>query len=156
MLPTLHPLSAAKAEEKSDQQATASSPSTPADKYSTRYGSHLEPILQAIRASSDQRKKITDMVEENRPKIEPLRQKYREKQKQFLAAMMSGSSAEDIMAKQEELSSLDGQIVNAYCVLNLKVRKVLTSDQIPLYEAYRMKQGWTSSVKATSPQADQH
>src|SRR5256885_864809 len=54
------------------------------------YGSHLEPILQKINATTDQRQKITTIVQNFRPKIEPLRQEYRVKSQQFLQLIVTG------------------------------------------------------------------
>jgi hypothetical protein len=107
-----------------------------------KFGSHLEPILKAIQASPDQRKQITEVFEDFRPKIQPLKAKYKEAQSQFLNAMVTGQSSEEIMLKQQDLNALYSRIVDQYCALHLRVRKVLTPNQIDAYEQYRAKQGW--------------
>lgn len=107
-----------------------------------QYGSHLEPILKTINASPDQRDKITAVVNEFKPKIEPSIVKYREKRDQFLQSMITGKASEDIMSKQDEMNQLSSQITSQYMVMNLKVRKLLKPDQVEPYENYRKKQGW--------------
>ncbi len=106
------------------------------------YGSHLEPILKTINASPDQRDKISQVVNEFKPKIEPSLAKYREKRDQFLQSMISGKASEDIMCKQDEMNQLSSQINSQYMVMNLKVRKLLKPDQVEPYENYRKRQGW--------------
>lgn len=108
----------------------------------SQYGSHLEPILKTINASPDQRDKISAVVNEFKPKIEPSIAKYREKRDQFLQSMISGKASEDIMSKQDEMNQLSSQINSQYMVMNLKVRKLLKPDQVEPYENYRKKQGW--------------
>lgn len=127
----------------SSSRGKAPSGSSSAKIANAPYGSHLEPILQAVQANTDQRKQITEVVEEFRPRIQPMKAKYRELQSQFLNSMTTGRPAEEIMLKQEELNELYNRIVNEYCVMNLKVRKLLNKDQFDRYEAYRKAQGWT-------------
>jgi Spy/CpxP family protein refolding chaperone len=107
-----------------------------------KYGHHLEPILETISATPQQRKQITDIMQDFRPHIEPLQQKYREKQKQFLATMTGSRPAEEVMVRQTELNELYSQISNEYFVMHLKIRRLLTEDQCVKYEGYRRKQGW--------------
>ena len=106
------------------------------------YGSHLEPILAAISASPDQRKQIAEVMEDFRPKIEPLKVKYKEIQTQFLSSLTSGGRSEDLMLKQEEMNELYARIVNEYCAMHLKVRRLLNEEQCERYEKYRQQQGW--------------
>ncbi|HEY9678598.1 MAG TPA: hypothetical protein V6C76_11345 [Drouetiella sp.] len=120
----------------------SSIPSNGGKPYET-YGSHLEPILKTIKASPDQRDKITALVNEFRPKIEPNIVKYREKRDQFLQSMVTGKASEDIMSRQEEMNQLSSQINSQYMVMNLKVRRLLNADQVEPYENYRRHQGWT-------------
>ncbi|CAN5474547.1 hypothetical protein BH10CYA1_BH10CYA1_50050 [soil metagenome] len=122
----------------SSMPANASSTSKPYG----QYGSHLEPILKTINASPDQRDKISAVVNEFKPKIEPSIVKYHEKRDQFLQSMVSGKASEDIMSKQDEMNQLSSQINSQYMVMNLKVRKLLKPDQVEPYENYRKKQGW--------------
>jgi len=127
--------------------APADNSSTPVSANSSnkpygQYGSHLEPILKTINASPDQRLKISAVVNEFKPKIEPSIVKYREKRDQFLQSMISGKASEDIMSKQDEMNQLSSQINSQYMVMNLKVRKLLNPDQVEPYENYRKKQGW--------------
>jgi Spy/CpxP family protein refolding chaperone len=106
------------------------------------YGSHLEPILKTVTATVEQRKQITLVVEDFRPRIEPLQVKWKEKQSQFLNTMTTGRPAEEIMVKQNELNELYSQISNEYFMMHLKIRKVLTPAQCEKYESYRRRQGW--------------
>ncbi len=122
--------------------ASTPATATSANKPYGQYGSHLEPILKTINASPDQRDKISAVVNEFKPKIEPSIVKYREKRDQFLQSMITGKASEDIMSKQDEMNQLSSQINNQYMVMNLKVRKLLKPDQIEPYENYRKKQGW--------------
>ncbi len=131
----------------SAKASPADGSSVPANSSSTnkpygQYGSHLEPILKSINASPDQRDKISAVVNEFKPKIEPSIIKYREKRDQFLQSMITGKASEDIMSKQDEMNQLSSQINSQYMVMNLKVRKLLKPDQVEPYENYRKKQGW--------------
>jgi Spy/CpxP family protein refolding chaperone len=119
----------------------AASATPPANFAKAAYGSHLQAILASIQATPDQRKKIVEIVKDFRPKIEPLRVQYRQKQSQFLDAMIKGS-AEDLMVRQEELNELYSQIINEYCAMHIKVRKLLNPQQCERYEDYRRGQGW--------------
>jgi hypothetical protein len=131
-----------KDDSKSQPSSTASSGSVSATSGSESYGSHVEPILKTIAATAEQRKQITSIVEDFRPRIEPLQLKWKEKQTQFLIVMTSGHPAEEIMVKQTELNELYSQITNEYFVMHLKIRKLLTPSQCEKYETYRRKQGW--------------
>jgi Spy/CpxP family protein refolding chaperone len=106
------------------------------------YGSHLEAILKCVNATAEQRIKITAILNEFKPKIEPSLIKYHEKRDQFLAALTSGRSDEEIMEKQDEVGQLFSLITNEYCVMHLRVRKCLKPDQVVAYEQYRRSQGW--------------
>jgi Spy/CpxP family protein refolding chaperone len=108
----------------------------------SHYGSHLEPILKSVNATAEQRVKITAILNDFRPKIEPIVIEYREKRDQFLAAITSGKSAEEIMLKQDEVGQLRSHIANEYCVMHLKVRHCLNGEQVTAYEQYRHLQGW--------------
>jgi maltose-binding protein MalE len=99
----------------------------------SHYGSHLEPILKSVNATAEN---------DFRPKIEPIVIEYREKRDQFLAAITSGKSAEEIMLKQDEVGQLRSHIANEYCVMHLKVRHCLNGEQVTAYEQYRHLQGW--------------
>lgn len=124
-----------------DNSDTASSVGS-ANKPYGQYGSHLEPILKTINATPDQRVKISAVVNEFKPKIEPSLTKYRETRDQFLQCMITGKASEDIMSKQDEMNQLSSQINSQYMMMNLKVRKLLRPDQVEPYENYRRKQGW--------------
>jgi Spy/CpxP family protein refolding chaperone len=122
--------------------AVTGTPSNAASLANEKYGKHLEPILNAIQATPDQRKQITEVFEDFRPKIQPLKAKYKEAQSQFLNAMMTGKSSEEIMLKQQDMNALYSRVVDQYCALHLRMRKLLTPNQIDAYEQYRTKQGW--------------
>lgn len=117
-------------------------PPTGSDTSHAPYGSHLQPILETVHATPEQRKKITEIVLQFRPTIEPVMIKYREKRNQFLHSIVTGSPAEDIMSKQAEVNELFDKICNDYCLMNLKVRRQLTAHQCDLLQQYRRKQGW--------------
>lgn len=110
--------------------------------FSKPYGYHLRPILQAIGASEEQSKRITEIVHNYRPKIEPLRIEYRKKSKEFLDFIIQGKSAELIMARQGELNNLYGVIITQYSLMRLEIRRMLTPQQCVAFENYRAKQGW--------------
>jgi Spy/CpxP family protein refolding chaperone len=123
----------------------AEAPPPASDKFKTPYGAHLEPILVKINASADQRQKIGAIVASYRPKIDPLRQEYKEKSNQFVNGLITGQPAEAVMAKQGELNKLYAVIVSQYSLMQLEIRKSLTPDQTRLFEEYKRQQGWTSS-----------
>lgn len=122
--------------------ATTVTPANAAAMANEKFGTHLEPILKAIQATPDQRKQITEVFEDFRPKIQPLKAKFKDAQSQFLNAMVTGQSSEEIMLRQQDMNALYSRIVDQYCALHLRVRKLLTPNQIDAYEAYRAKQGW--------------
>lgn len=116
----------------------------PEQKYSSKFGSHLEPILKEINATPKQRDTISKIVGEFKPQLEPLRKQYRDLREQFLKQMANGGSAEELMNTQLEMSRVQTEISSNYLQMRLKVRKVLTDDQIPKFEEYRKRQGWKS------------
>lgn len=140
--------------------ASTASPSEPRDKAATGatvlignskgldvskpYGSHLKPILDRIKANSDQSSKIKHIVESYRSKIQPLREEYKQKRQDFLASMTSGGTAEIIMTKQVELSHLSSEISSRYCLMRLEIRRQLTPQQILEFEGYAREHGWNS------------
>jgi len=126
-----------------DTPADPSQVSAAADKLKQPHGSHLEPILRKIHANADQRCKITVIVTNYRPKIEPLRQEYRQKSQEFIDYIITGQPAEKVISRQSELNHLYGAIVTQYSMMRLEIRKVLTPEQSRLYEEYRRQQGWT-------------
>lgn len=109
---------------------------------SSAYGSHLEPILVKINASADQRQRITAIVTSYKPKIEPLRQEYREKSQQFVNGLVSGQPAEAVMERQSELNKIYSSIVTQYGMMQLEIRKLLTPQQAKAFEEYKRSQGW--------------
>lgn len=111
--------------------------------FSKPYGSHLQAILEAVNATREQRTSITAIVEQFRPKIDPLRQSYQQKKAEFLNALTTGTPAEQILSRQNDLSQLYSDISCQYCQMSLEVRKQLNPDQVVLYENYKLKQGWT-------------
>ena len=109
------------------------------------YGSHLQPILMVIKATPEQRVKISGIVESYKPKIEPLRQEYRVKSGEFLDLLMKGGPAEVIMARQGDLNKVYSLIIVHYASMQLEIRKQLTPQQTVLFEQYRRQEGWTSA-----------
>jgi Spy/CpxP family protein refolding chaperone len=108
------------------------------------YGYHLEPILQKINASADQRTKIVSVVQSYKSKIQPLRDEYKGKRQEFIAVMTGGGAAETIMAKQMELSHLASEITSKYTLMRLEIRRMLTPQQILQFEDYARQHGWNS------------
>lgn len=108
------------------------------------YGSHLNPILEKICATPDQRKRLAGIVESYKPKIEPLRAEYKQKSKEFINDIISGQPAEVIMARQGELNNLHGVISTQYSLMRLEIRRMLSPQQCKLFEEYRLSQGWRS------------
>jgi hypothetical protein len=121
---------------------TPVSPSKAGLDLSKPYGYHLQPILDKINASSDQRVRITKVVVVYRSTIQPLRDQYKEKQQDFIGSMISGSAAETIMSKQVELGHLSSEITSKYCLMKLEIRRLLNPQQILLFESYGREHGW--------------
>lgn len=111
------------------------------------YGHFTPMILDTVKANDDQRRKITAIVEELRPTIEPLRKKFKEKQTVFLSGMASGASAEDLLCAQRELGQIRGEINDQYLLMRLRVRKLLQPAQQELYDDFLAKQGWMKKNK---------
>jgi hypothetical protein len=130
----------------SEPGKSASTPATLSGKpgldFSRPYGYHLQPILDKINASQDQRVKITQVVVTYRSTIQPLRDQYREKQQDFIGSMISGSAAEMIMSKQVELGHLSSEITGKYCLMKLEIRRLLNPQQILQFESYGREHGW--------------
>lgn len=106
------------------------------------YGSHLQPILDKIKANPSQKTKISQVVESYRTKIQPLRDEYKQKRQDFLISMTSGSAAETIMTRQVELSHLSSEISSRYTLMRLEIRRLLAPEQILLFEEYAREHGW--------------
>jgi hypothetical protein len=118
------------------------------DGFDKPYGYYLNPILEAVKANDDQRKKITQIVEELRPTIEPLRKKFKEKQSMFLSGMARGISSEDLLCAQSELGQIRGEINDQYLLMRLRVRKLLQPAQIVAYDDFLARQGWLKKQPA--------
>ncbi|MCC7530545.1 MAG: hypothetical protein IT342_18620 [Candidatus Melainabacteria bacterium] len=118
------------------------------DGFDKPYGYYLKPILEAVKANDDQRKKITQIVEDLRPTIEPLRKKFREKQSMFLSGMAKGISAEDLLCAQSELGQIRGEINDQYLLMRLRVRKLLQPAQIVAYDDFLAHKGWIKKQPA--------
>jgi Spy/CpxP family protein refolding chaperone len=106
------------------------------------YGYHLQPILDKINASAEQREKITQVVMSYKATIQPLREQYKGKQQDFIGSMISGGAAETIMSKQVELGHLSSEITSKYCLMRLEIRRHLTPQQILQFESYGREHGW--------------
>jgi Spy/CpxP family protein refolding chaperone len=106
------------------------------------YGYHLKPILERINANPEQRDKIGHIVESYRSTIQPMRDQYKQKQQEFISAMVGGGSNETVMAKQLELGHLYSDIVSKYCLMRLEIRRLLSPQQILQFEAYGREHGW--------------
>lgn len=118
------------------------------DGFDKPYGFYVKPILEAVKANDDQRKKITQIVEELRPTIEPLRKKFKEKQAAFLSGMAKGSSAEDLLCAQRELGQIRSEINDQYLLMRLRVRKLLQPAQTYAYDDFLARQGWLKKQPA--------
>jgi hypothetical protein len=106
------------------------------------YGYYLEPILEKIKATPDQRKRITKIVFSYKAKIQPLRDQYKQTKQEFWDGMLNGHPAETVMTKEIEMSHLESDIVSKYCLMRLEIRKNLKTDQIIVFEQYCRQQGW--------------
>jgi Spy/CpxP family protein refolding chaperone len=126
------------------QGQTVVTASVPAKGFDKPYGYHLQPILSKIGASDSQRKQITVIVEQYRPKLEPMRVEYRQKSREFIDFIITGKPAEVIMARQVELNNLYGVIITQYSLMRLEIRRLLSPQQCMKYEEYRQTQGWRS------------
>lgn len=117
------------------------------DGFEKSYGYYTPQILDAVKANQDQRKKITAIVDELRPTIEPLHKKFKEKQAVFLSGMATGASAEDLLCAQRELGQIRGEINDQYLLMRLRVRKLLDPNQQNLYADFLSRQGWMKKTK---------
>lgn len=117
------------------------------DGFEKPYGYFTPMILDFVKANDDQRKKITAIVEELRPTIEPLRKKFKAKQTVFLSGMAKGASAEDLLCAQRELGQIRGEINDQYLLMRLRIRKLLQPAQQELYDDFLAKQGWMKKDK---------
>lgn len=106
------------------------------------FGSHLEPILKAVGASDDQKKTISEIVQDFKGRIEPMRKKHDELRDEFLSSLTSGKSGDTIIATQAEFNRVHSDLSAQYLALRLKVQQVLTPEQNEKYKIYREKQGW--------------
>ncbi|MBX9667142.1 MAG: hypothetical protein K2X93_05960 [Candidatus Obscuribacterales bacterium] len=106
------------------------------------FGSHLEPILKAVGASDEQKKTISEIVQDFKGRIEPMRKKHDELRDEFLSSLTSGKSDETIISTQAEFNRVHNDLSAQYLALRLKVQQVLTPDQNEKYKVYRDKQGW--------------
>jgi len=113
-----------------------------ADGFEKPYGYYVNPILEAVKANDEQRKKIVAIVEEMRPTIEPLRKKFKEKQITFLSGMTTGASAEDLLCAQRELGQIRGEINDQYLLMRLRIRKLLQPAQQVAYDEFLSRKGW--------------
>lgn len=116
-----------------------------ASRLSSPHGSHLEPILARIGANPEQRKSITTIVMSYKPRLDPLKQEYRQKSNEFLDYIVTGKPADVVMARQGELNNLYSVIIMEYSRMRLEIRKQLTPDQCKKFEEYRRQQGWSSA-----------
>lgn len=111
------------------------------------YGYHLKRILIKINATPPQQEKIGAIVESHRPKLEPLREEYRQKSEEFLTLICTGKPAEVVMTRQNQLNQLHNEIISEYCVMRLEIRRLLQPNQWELFQDYSRQQGWTTGTK---------
>lgn len=109
------------------------------------YGYYLNPLLDYIQANSDQRTKITVILQSYRGKIEPLRNDYNSKRQEFLDNVVKGVSSDTIMSQEIKMGHLYQEINSHYCQMSLEVRRVLNPDQIVRYEEFKRQRGWSKS-----------
>ncbi len=113
------------------------------NRYGEAYGSHIEPILKKIEATGKQREDIKTIVEDFRPRIEPLRTDYNRLREKFLKELSSTEACNDLMNTQLELGHLDSSIRQEYLMMRLRIRTKLTAVQNKKLEDYRKLQGWS-------------
>lgn len=130
---------------KTKKDSASSQSKAPPNAFSKPYGYYLNPMLDHIQASSDQRTKITVIVQNYRGSIEPLRLEYNARQQDFLSNVVKGQPSAQIMEQQMRLSQMYEEITSHYCRMSLEVRRVLNPDQIVRYEEFKRKRGWTRS-----------
>lgn len=106
------------------------------------FGAHLDPILKTVSASEEQRKSISEIVEEFKTRIVPLRKRHDELRDQFLKALTSGETGETIMATQSDFIRAQNDLHAQYLALRLKIAQVLSPEQNEKFKEYRVKQGW--------------
>ncbi|MBX9692526.1 MAG: hypothetical protein K2Z81_09085 [Cyanobacteria bacterium] len=127
--------------QKSEDKNQSKVPDVP-NRYGRAYGSHMEPILAKIEASNKQREEIKTIVEDFRPRIEPLRNEYTRIREKFLKELSSNDACDDLMNTQLELGNLDSSIRQEYLMMRLRIRNKLTPVQNKRMEEYRKQQGW--------------
>lgn len=125
--------------------ADKSAVSTKAGKFTHPYGYYLQPILEHIHANPDQKVKITAIVQSYRARIEPLQSEYKQRNQALLDKLAHGESSTTIMDDQMRVGRLYSDLNLYYCQMSLEVRKILSPDQIVLYEEFKRQQGWNSS-----------
>jgi Spy/CpxP family protein refolding chaperone len=111
---------------------------------SAAFGSHLEPILAFVNATDEQRKSITEIVEEHKLRITALRKRHDELRDAFLKALTSGQAGEAVLATQSDFIRAQNDLNAQYLAVRLKTQQVLTPEQNEKYKEYRLKQGWNS------------
>ena len=107
------------------------------------YGYYMNPILEYVKADQVQRERITAVVRSIRGRIQPLTDEYKQCNQEFLNNLAHGEHSETIMDEQTHLGRLFSDITLSYCQMSLEVSKVLSPDQIVLYEKFKRQQGWT-------------
>lgn len=111
------------------------------------YGFHLQQILVRINATPPQQQQIAAVVEAHRPKIEPLREEYRQKSEEFITLICTGKPAEIVMSRQTQLNQIHNEITNEYCLMRIEIRRLLQPEQWGLFQDYSRQQGWTTGNK---------
>lgn len=148
VLPTVSPLSSFcqdKSGNKCKESPAKQEPeSGKKDQFSKPYGFYLSPMLIHIKANDEQKSKIKVIVESYRGRIEPLRNEYRQKNQELLAKLSKSETSANILNDQMQLGRLYTDINLYYCQMSLEVRKVLSAEQIVLYEEFKKQQGWGS------------
>ena len=111
---------------------------------SAAFGAHLVPILAFVNATDDQRKSITEIVEEHKIRITALRKRHDELRDAFLKALTSGQTGENVLATQSDFIRAQSDLNAQYLAVRLKTQQVLTPEQNEKFKEYRLKQGWNS------------
>ncbi len=140
----------AKIEEAKTPKTTTTSPTSSTSITITKasgtaaFGAHLEPILAFVNATDEQRKSITEIVEEHKLRITALRKRHDELRDAFLKSLTSGQTGESVLATQSDFIRAQNDLNAQYLAVRLKTQQVLTPEQNEKFKEYRLKQGWNS------------
>lgn len=100
----------------------------------------------SIGLSQEQRSQIKELIKEHREELAQLRSQIREKRQEIEKLFWEGTSQEELSSLIKELEELEGQAAVARIELALKIREVLTDEQLE-----KLHELWQRRPKARGP-----